>query len=48
MVKKATAEALGKNPATAISIVEPSGEIQEEAKAVEGQGGGCGDSKLEW
>ncbi|OCF30509.1 nitrite reductase [NAD(P)H], large subunit [Kwoniella heveanensis BCC8398] len=53
MVKKATAEALGRNAATSIDIVAPSGELKDSAKATEGNGssgceGACGDSKLEW
>lgn len=56
MVKKATAEAFGKNAATAIlEIVGPSGETEEGsgAKAAGGDcatdaGTGCGGSKLEW
>ncbi|OCF75267.1 nitrite reductase [NAD(P)H], large subunit [Kwoniella mangroviensis CBS 8886] len=52
MVKKATAEAFGRNAATAIEIVEPSGELEKGANTkTNGNGcssGGCGDSALEW
>ena len=53
MVKKATAEALGKNAATAIEIVGQSGELAQEAKAASAGGcstvgGGCGSAALEW
>ncbi|WVW80433.1 nitrite reductase [NAD(P)H], large subunit [Kwoniella bestiolae CBS 10118] len=56
MVKKATAEAFGRNAATAIEIVEPSGELTGEdntkSNANAGAGGcassGCGSSALEW
>jgi nitrite reductase (NAD(P)H) len=52
MVKKATAEALGRNQATAIEIVEPSGALEESHREETGDGcgttGACGGSKLEW
>ncbi|WVQ96928.1 nitrite reductase [NAD(P)H], large subunit [Kwoniella sp. CBS 9459] len=55
MVKKATAEALGRNAATSIDIVAPSGELEDGAKASGVHGspasaceGACSDSKLEW
>ncbi|WVF71032.1 nitrite reductase [NAD(P)H], large subunit [Kwoniella sp. CBS 6097] len=53
MVKKATAEALGRNAATSIDIVAPNGELADGAKeeresALSGCEGACGDSKLEW
>lgn len=52
MVKKSTAEALGRNPATAISIVAPEGGLTEGHRAEEGGGcggdTGCGSAKLEW
>ena len=52
MVKKATAEALNKNSATAIEIVEPSGALEEPHREETGDGcgavGACGTSKLEW
>jgi nitrite reductase (NAD(P)H) len=52
MVKKATAEALGRNQATAIEIVEPSGALEEPHREESGDGcgttGACGGSKLEW
>lgn len=52
MVKKATAEALGRNQATAIEIVEPSGALTEPHREETGDGcattGACGGSKLEW
>ena len=52
MVKKSTAEALGRNPATAISIVAPEGGLTEGNRAEEGGGcggdTGCGSAKLEW
>jgi len=56
MVRKSTAEALGRNPATAISIVAPSGRLTEPEPAHEGDSGcgggsscgGAGSAKLEW
>ncbi|SGY20621.1 BQ5605_C016g08108 [Microbotryum silenes-dioicae] len=55
MVRKATAEALGRNSATAIEIVGPSGELDEERLAASNDcaikhenGSGCGSNKLEW
>lgn len=56
MVRKSTAEALGRNPATAISIVAPSGLLTEPEPAHEGDSGcgggtscgGAGSAKLEW
>jgi len=56
MVRKSTAEALGRNPATAISIVAPSGRLTEPEPANEGDSGcgggtscgGAGSAKLEW
>ncbi|GFZ50204.1 Nitrite reductase [NAD(P)H] [Saitozyma sp. JCM 24511] len=51
MVRKSTAEALGRNPATAIELVAPSGEVTEGNKGGESCGGGatgCGSSALEW
>ncbi|KAK4702458.1 nitrite reductase (NAD(P)H), partial [Phenoliferia sp. Uapishka_3] len=53
MVRKATAEALGRNAATAIEIVGPSGEVDEDQKVAGtdcGDGSSCstGANKLEW
>lgn len=53
MVRKATAEALGRNSATAIEIVGPSGAVDEDKKAAGtdcGDGSSCstGANKLEW
>lgn len=54
MVRKATAQALGKNLATALEIVGPSDkavamELRDEAPAPAGVGAcGSGSSKLEW
>jgi hypothetical protein len=51
MVRKSTAEAMGRNPATAIEIVAPSGEVTEGNKGGDSCGGGatgCGSSALEW
>lgn len=55
MVRKATAEALGRNAATAIEIVGQTGELAQEAKAASAGGcdapsvgGGCGTAALEW
>jgi nitrite reductase (NAD(P)H) len=48
MVRKSTAEALGRNAATAIEIVGPSGEVTEGTKGGCGGETGCGSAKLEW
>ncbi|BGO91811.1 hypothetical protein NBRC10512_007608 [Rhodotorula toruloides] len=52
MVRKATAEAFGRNAATAIEIVGPSGEVDEDKKAAGTECGeadkSCGTHKLEW
>jgi 6,7-dimethyl-8-ribityllumazine synthase len=52
MVKKATAEALKKNSATSVEIVEVSGALEEPYREETGDGcgavGACGTSKLEW
>ncbi|KAL8278182.1 hypothetical protein RQP46_009355 [Phenoliferia psychrophenolica] len=53
MVRKATAEALGRNAATAIEIVGPSGDVDEDQKVAGtdcGDGSSCatGANKLEW
>jgi nitrite reductase (NAD(P)H) len=58
MVRKATAEAMGRNSATSIEIVGPSGSADEDKAAASNDcgsgdhhgegGGGCGSNKLEW
>jgi len=52
MVRKSTAEALGRNPATAIEIVAPEGGLTEGNRADENESlseeKGCGNAKLEW
>ena len=53
MVRKATAEALGRNSATSIEIVGPSGDVDEDQKVAGtdcGDGSSCatGANKLEW
>ncbi|GAA5857736.1 hypothetical protein JCM1840_000889 [Sporobolomyces johnsonii] len=52
MVRKATAEALGKNAATSIEIVGPTGEVEPDKKAAGTECGeadkACGSHKLEW
>lgn len=53
MVRKATAEAHGKNAATAIEIVGPGADVDEDVKAASADcgdeaGSGCGSNKLEW
>jgi len=52
MVRKSTAEALGRNPATAISIVAPEGGLTKGNRVEEGErpadNMGCGNAKLEW
>lgn len=55
MVRKATAEVLGKNAASSIiEIVGPSAHADEDVKAAsadcteEAVPGGCGSNKLEW
>ncbi|GAA5833254.1 hypothetical protein JCM9279_001468 [Rhodotorula babjevae] len=52
MVRKATAEAFGRNAATKIEIIGPSGEVDEDKKAAGTECGeadkACGEHKLEW
>ncbi|GAA6022628.1 hypothetical protein JCM8202_005024 [Rhodotorula sphaerocarpa] len=52
MVRKATADALGRNAATAIEIVGPTGEVDEDKKAAGTECGqadkSCGTHKLDW
>lgn len=51
MVRKATAEAFGRNAATAIEIVGPTGDADEDKKAAGtdcGDGSSCTTTKLEW
>lgn len=52
MVRKSTAEALGRNPATAISIVAPEGGLPKGNREMSGDCGSentvCGSSQLEW
>ncbi|GAA5984125.1 hypothetical protein JCM10908_006060 [Rhodotorula pacifica] len=52
MVRKATAEALGRNAATGIEIVGPTGEVDEDKKAAGTECGeadkSCGTHKLDW
>ena len=54
-MRKATADALGRNAATKIEIVGFDGQIQNGLEPESGSaevsascGGGCGNSKLEW
>lgn len=53
MVKQATAEIFGRNKASAIEIVGPKAEVDEDKAAAgvncgEAPGSGCGPDKLEW
>ncbi|BGP40530.1 hypothetical protein JCM10449v2_004492 [Rhodotorula kratochvilovae] len=52
MVRKATAEAYGRNAATKIEIIGPNGEVDEDKKAAGTECGeadkACGEHKLEW